>query len=150
MTANHPRPRVLVLDTDIGSDVDDALALGVLPGSPEADLAGITTVYGDTLLRARLAHRLAALAGHAPDRRPGRCRDLVGQGGVVAGPRGHLLRRPAHRAGPRRPERRRLPRRNRPGPARRGRRGGHRAARELWHRPSNDTMTSPRPSAPCT
>lgn len=52
----------LLLDTDIGTDVDDALALGVLLGSPEVDLAGITTVYGDTLLRARLASRLLGIA----------------------------------------------------------------------------------------
>ncbi|MFE6591805.1 nucleoside hydrolase [Streptomyces sp. NPDC057781] len=79
MTANHPHPRALVLDTDIGSDVDDALALGVLLGSPEVDLAGITTVYGDTLLRARLAHRLAALAGHAPTVVPGAAETLSGK-----------------------------------------------------------------------
>jgi purine nucleosidase len=53
----------VVLDTDIGSDVDDALALAVLLGSPEVDLAGVTTVYGDTVLRARLAARFARLAG---------------------------------------------------------------------------------------
>lgn len=54
---------IVVLDTDIGSDVDDALALGVLLGSSTVDLAGVTTVYGDTVLRARLAGRLAGLAG---------------------------------------------------------------------------------------
>ena len=53
----------VILDTDIGSDVDDALALGVLLGSPEVDLVGVTTVYGDTTLRARLTSRLARLAG---------------------------------------------------------------------------------------
>ena len=37
----------LILDTDIGTDVDDCLALAVLLGSPEIDLLGITTVYGD-------------------------------------------------------------------------------------------------------
>ena len=52
----------LLLDTDIGTDVDDALALGVLIGSPEVDLVGITTVYGDTLLRARLASRLLRIS----------------------------------------------------------------------------------------
>lgn len=52
----------LILDTDIGTDVDDALALAVILGSPEIDLIGVTTVYGDTLLRARLARRLARLA----------------------------------------------------------------------------------------
>jgi purine nucleosidase len=55
--------RRVVLDTDIGSDVDDALALGMLLGSPEIELVGVTTVYGDTALRARLARRLIGLAG---------------------------------------------------------------------------------------
>ncbi|MFC4006164.1 nucleoside hydrolase [Nonomuraea purpurea] len=59
-----PTMRV-IFDTDIGTDVDDALALAVLLGSPEVDLAGCTTVYGDTLLRARLAKRLAKLGGRA-------------------------------------------------------------------------------------
>lgn len=52
-----------MLDTDIGSDVDDALALGVLLGSPEVELAGVLTAYGDTVLRARIARRLLRLAG---------------------------------------------------------------------------------------
>jgi purine nucleosidase len=56
------RPQI-VLDTDIGTDVDDALALSVLLGSPEIDLVAVTTVYGDTLLRARMVTRLLALAG---------------------------------------------------------------------------------------
>jgi purine nucleosidase len=55
--------RRVVLDTDIGSDVDDALALGMLLRSPEIELIGVTTVYGDTTLRARLARRLVGLAG---------------------------------------------------------------------------------------
>lgn len=50
------------LDTDIGTDVDDALALGLLLGSPEVSLDGVSTVYGDTVLRARLASRLAVLS----------------------------------------------------------------------------------------
>jgi len=53
----------IILDTDIGSDVDDALALALILGSPEATILGITTVYGDTLLRARLARRFGKLAG---------------------------------------------------------------------------------------
>jgi len=56
------RPQV-ILDTDIGSDVDDALALAVLLGSDELDLLAVTTVYGDTLLRARMVTRLLSLAG---------------------------------------------------------------------------------------
>lgn len=56
-------PRPVVLDTDIGSDVDDAMALALLLGTPELDLLGVTTVYGNTLLRARIARRYASLAG---------------------------------------------------------------------------------------
>ncbi|MFD5296647.1 nucleoside hydrolase [Streptomyces mutabilis] len=76
--ATDPEHEVL-LDTDIGSDVDDALALGVLLGSPEARLRGVTTVYGDTLLRARLAHRLAGLAGHDLTVVPGTRETLSGK-----------------------------------------------------------------------
>jgi purine nucleosidase len=47
--------RPVILDTDIGSDVDDILALVMLAKSPELALVGITTVYGDTILRAKIA-----------------------------------------------------------------------------------------------
>lgn len=53
----------VILDTDIGTDVDDCLALAVLLGSPEIDLLGVTTVYGDVALRARMARKLLHLAG---------------------------------------------------------------------------------------
>ncbi|MEU1973753.1 nucleoside hydrolase [Microbacterium sp. NPDC019599] len=53
----------VILDTDIGSDVDDLLALALILGTPSIDLIGVTTVYGDTLLRARIAKRAARLAG---------------------------------------------------------------------------------------
>lgn len=53
----------LLLDTDIGTDVDDCLALAVLLGSPEIDLIGVTTVYGDVALRARMVRKLLHLAG---------------------------------------------------------------------------------------
>ncbi len=56
----------LYLDTDIGTDVDDALALALILGSPELDLVGISTVYGDTALRARLASRLVGLSAVGP------------------------------------------------------------------------------------
>ena len=53
----------VLLDTDIGSDVDDALALALILGCPEIELEGVTTVYGDTGLRARIARRYLELAG---------------------------------------------------------------------------------------
>ena len=45
----------VLLDTDIGDDIDDALALALALRSPEIELVGVTTVFGDTYLRARLA-----------------------------------------------------------------------------------------------
>jgi len=57
--------RPVLLDTDIGSDVDDALALGLLLAAPEHfDLVAVTTVCGDTRLRARIAARLLGVAGY--------------------------------------------------------------------------------------
>lgn len=53
----------LILDTDIGTDVDDCLALALILGSPELELAGVTCVYGDVALRARMVRRLLALHG---------------------------------------------------------------------------------------
>ena len=54
----------MLLDTDIGSDVDDALALGLVLACPEAlELVAVTTVCGDTRLRARIAARLLGVAG---------------------------------------------------------------------------------------
>src|SRR5580704_1287551 len=53
--------RPVILDTDIGSDVDDILALVMLAKSPELQLIGITTVYGDTIHRARIAKATCAM-----------------------------------------------------------------------------------------
>jgi purine nucleosidase len=55
----------LILDTDIGTDVDDALALAVALGSPEIRLEGVTCVYGDVDLRARMVLKLLRLRGRA-------------------------------------------------------------------------------------
>lgn len=66
MSAQPPLP--VVLDTDIGSDVDDILALALLANSPEIDLVGVTAVYGDTLLRARMVRHVLDRLGlsHVP------------------------------------------------------------------------------------
>jgi purine nucleosidase len=56
-------PVPLVLDTDIGTDVDDALALAFALRHPEIDLRAVTTVSGDTLRRARIARKLLLIAG---------------------------------------------------------------------------------------
>jgi hypothetical protein len=48
----------VIVDTDIGDDIDDAFALALALRSPEIEVIGITTAWGDTALRARLANRL--------------------------------------------------------------------------------------------
>ena len=48
----------ILLDTDIGTDIDDAFALALIVRSPELELLGVTTVSGDTEARARLAAKL--------------------------------------------------------------------------------------------
>jgi inosine-uridine nucleoside N-ribohydrolase len=45
----------VIHDTDIGSDIDDAVALAYLLANPECELLGVTTVSGDTVQRAHLA-----------------------------------------------------------------------------------------------
>lgn len=53
----------IVLDTDMGTDADDALALALALASPEIELVAVTTVAGDTRCRAAIARRLLDLAG---------------------------------------------------------------------------------------
>jgi purine nucleosidase len=89
--AAMPGDRRVILDTDIGSDVDDALALAVLLGSPEVDLIGCTTVYGDALLRARLTKRLVRLAGRQVTVVPGADATLTGRPVWWAGHEGALF-----------------------------------------------------------
>lgn len=56
-------PIPVLLDTDIGGDIDDAYALVQILCSPELKLVGVTTVSGDAVARARLAAKLLTVAG---------------------------------------------------------------------------------------
>lgn len=53
----------VLLDTDIGSDIDDAICLAYLLAKRECDLLGITTVSGEPEKRAMLASALCKAAG---------------------------------------------------------------------------------------
>lgn len=66
------RPLPLLLDTDIGTDVDDALALLMLLHLPPEDveLLGVTTVYGHAPLRAAVAERVVRAFAAERGRRP--------------------------------------------------------------------------------
>ena len=55
----------IVLDTDIGGDIDDAFALAMVIQDKQLDLKAVTTVTGDTQARARIAAKMLAQAGLA-------------------------------------------------------------------------------------
>lgn len=65
LSAVSPARQPVVVSTDIGDDIDDAFALGLLLRSPEFDVRGIASAWGDTTLRARLLQHLLAEAGRA-------------------------------------------------------------------------------------
>lgn len=58
-----PSAEKVIIDTDIGDDIDDAFALALALHSPELKILGVTTTFGDTELRAKLADRLLGEAG---------------------------------------------------------------------------------------
>jgi inosine-uridine nucleoside N-ribohydrolase len=55
----------VLLDTDIGSDIDDAICLAYLLAQPECELLGITTVTGEADKRAAMASALCKIAGRS-------------------------------------------------------------------------------------
>ncbi len=56
-------PEKIIIDTDIGDDVDDAFAVALALRSPELQILGISTTFGDTKTRAKLLDRLLGEAG---------------------------------------------------------------------------------------
>lgn len=58
-------PELVIIDTDIGDDIDDAFAVGLALSSPELKILGITSAWGDTALRARLLDRLLCETGRS-------------------------------------------------------------------------------------
>jgi len=60
--AQHSRSAMLqqaskervIIDTDIGDDIDDAFAVALALRSTELQILGITTTFGDTEMRAKL------------------------------------------------------------------------------------------------
>ncbi|MBM4034357.1 MAG: nucleoside hydrolase [Planctomycetes bacterium] len=111
------RPIPIAIDTDIGDDIDDALAMALALTSPEVDLRAVTTVFGDVAARTRLALKLLAaygrgdipvgtgraapLMGPAPTHTPNQAAVLT-DGEELPEPSGHpadeLLRRAADEA----------------------------------------------------
>ncbi|MDE2816982.1 MAG: nucleoside hydrolase [Chloroflexota bacterium] len=64
-------PEKVLFDTDIGTDIDDAVCLAYLLAQPACDLLGITTVSGEATRRAMLASALCRAAGKDVPIHPG-------------------------------------------------------------------------------
>jgi purine nucleosidase len=62
-TASPSTPEKIIIDTDIGDDIDDAFAVALALRSPELQILGITTTFGDTETRAKLLDRMLGEAG---------------------------------------------------------------------------------------
>ena len=58
-----PASEKIIIDTDIGDDVDDAFALALAVQSPELEILGVTTTFGDTEARAKITDRFLAEVG---------------------------------------------------------------------------------------
>ena len=61
--APPPRPVPVILDTDIGDDIDDTWALALALKSPELDVKLVVTDYGNTEHRAKIVARVLEVAG---------------------------------------------------------------------------------------
>lgn len=53
----------VILDTDIGSDIDDAVCLAYLLAQSDCDLLGVTTVSGQPVERAKMVSAICRVAG---------------------------------------------------------------------------------------
>jgi inosine-uridine nucleoside N-ribohydrolase len=58
-----PPPEKIIIDTDIGDDIDDAFAVALALRSPAFEVLGFTTDFGDTLARAKVLDRMLGELG---------------------------------------------------------------------------------------
>jgi purine nucleosidase len=88
----------LILDTDIGGDIDDAVCLAYLLMHPQCDLLGITTVSGEPEKRAALASVLCQVAGKDIPIYPGLDLPIIGEQRQWAAEQAVALPRWPHRS----------------------------------------------------
>lgn len=90
--------RKVLLDTDIGSDIDDAVALAYLLAHPECELLGITTVSGQPVTRAEIASAICKAAGKEVPIYPGAEHPLLGAQQQPGASQASALNRWSHEA----------------------------------------------------
>lgn len=61
----QPAREKIIIDTDVGDDIDDAFALGLALSSPEFEIIGLSASFGDTATRARMLDRMLAELGRS-------------------------------------------------------------------------------------
>ena len=83
--ATKAAPEKVIIDTDIGDDIDDAFAVALALRSPELQILGITTTFGDTETRAKLVDRMLGEAGR---------QDIPVAAGAHTDPKTQLSQRP--------------------------------------------------------
>ena len=64
MSTHSLQPRKIILDTDIGDDIDDSFALLLMLESHAFDVLGVTTVFRNTEKRAKMAKQLIRSLGY--------------------------------------------------------------------------------------
>jgi inosine-uridine nucleoside N-ribohydrolase len=81
----------ILLDTDIGSDIDDAVCLAYLLSQKKCDLLGITTVAGEANRRAMIASSLCKIAKKDVPIYPGVEKPLLTEGRQTTAPQADRL-----------------------------------------------------------
>jgi inosine-uridine nucleoside N-ribohydrolase len=61
--AQPKSPEKIIIDTDIGDDIDDAFAAGLALSSPEFQILGFSASFGDTVTRAKMLDRMLGELG---------------------------------------------------------------------------------------
>jgi purine nucleosidase len=91
-------PTKILLDTDIGSDIDDAVCLAYLLAQKECELLGITTVTGEARQRAMMASCLCMAAGRDVPIFPGAEVPLLVAQAQTAAPQAAMVGKWEHQA----------------------------------------------------
>jgi purine nucleosidase len=65
MAEAQPIREKIIIDSDIGDDIDDAFAVALALSSPELDVLGFSAAFGDTETRAKMFDRMLGETGHS-------------------------------------------------------------------------------------
>lgn len=88
----------ILLDTDIGNDIDDAVTLAYLLAQPDCELVGITTESGEPMARAAMCSAICQAAGKDVPIYPGVPAPLLARQRQPSPPQAEALSRWTHRS----------------------------------------------------